>query len=233
MPAADDPHTLGIEVGPNEVSWARAVRGRDGVEVTASGDAPCVSDNVLAEVLASVRSADEAETGSLAVSVTILRDRDVDDSRAAFLLDAMDLAGFPPDSVRMIWVGDAIAAAGRGPIPAAAAAAIEAWQGAPDDPATAPSSGVGLATAGSPDTDAAIDDAVIDDAAADDPAIDVATGPDVTAGSTRRPWVRPAVVGAVVAVVIVVVVFLLSPGAGSDDGTPATAVDPAIESTPM
>ena len=56
---------------------------------------------------------------------------------------------------------------------------------------------------------------------------------DIVDGSTRPARVRPAVVGAVVAAVIVIVMFLLSPRAGSGDGTPATALEPRIESTPM
>jgi hypothetical protein len=231
MLAADHPYTLGIAVGPNEISWARGVRGQDGVEVTASGESPYGSDSSLADVLASVRSANEAETGSVAVSVTILRDGDVDDSRAALLLDAMDRAGFPADSARMVWVGDAIAAAGRGTIPAAAAAAIEAWQDAPVDSATAPMDDTEIDDTEIDDTE--IDDTEIDDTEIDDTDESVAAGPDIVDGSTRPAWVRPAVVGAVVAAVIVIVMFLLSPRAESGDGTPATALEPRIESTPM
>jgi hypothetical protein len=148
----------------------------------------------------------------------------------------MERAGFPADSARMVGVGDAIAAAGRGTIPAAAAAAIEAWQDAPIDSATAPMDDTEI-------DETVIDEPVIDDTEIDDTEIDdteiddtdesVAAGPDIVDGSTRPSWVRPAVVGAVVAAVIVIVMFLLSPRAGSGDGTPATASEPRIESTPM
>ena len=127
----------------------------------------------------------------------------------------MDHTGFPADSARMVWVGDAIATAGRGHDPGSAAAAIEAWQDTPVDSATAPMDETVI-------NDAEIDDTEIDDTEIDDTDESVAAGPDIVEGSTRPAWVRPAVVGAVVAAVIVIVMFLLSPRAGSGDGTPAT-----------
>jgi len=259
MLTAGHPYTLGIEVGRNEVSWARAVSGPEGVGIEATEEAPATvgvdphgaltampaagdlsltavtsgfvdllgasepvmvattpygPEVLLACVLASVRTVNEAAAGSAAVAISIARGRDVDDYRADLLLEAVRLGGFPPDVVRVVWVDDAIFDAGRGPVPAGQAAAIEAWAHVPDDPETSPTSGVGfaagaragaLAGAGAAALSAAAVPPLIDDAAV----AAAAPGPDGgVEASTRARWL-PAAVGVVVALVIIAVVFLV------------------------